>query len=150
MEDAIDNSASQQTTPPQQDPGYNIAPDNRNTALLIIVIISSVIWAPTLIGLLAGAFGRAVGLAAGIFAIGCSGVGLIVSGGIVTAEAPPVGILLIGVGLFLLGLGVLIFMPFCKFVVGLFKRFFTWLIGALKKLFNNVTAQNSKAVNQNG
>ena len=146
MDDAINNN-DQQTVPPQQ-PDYNIAPDNRNTAAIILVIVTSIFWGPLLIGLLAGAFGLAVGLAAGIFAIGCSGVGLIVTGGITAFQAPPVGVLLIGVGLFLTGLGVLIFIPFCKFVIGIFKKFFSWLIRSLKTVFNNV--KNNKAVSENG
>ncbi len=146
MDDYVDNRGAQQTQTTQ--PDYNIAPDNRRTALLIIVLVTSIVWAPTLIGLLSGAFAVAVGLAAVIFSIGCMGVGLLVSGGVTAFQAPPVGVLMIGIGLFLIGLGVLIFMPFCKFVIGLFKKFFTWVIGALRKLFNNVN--NSKAVSDNG
>ena len=146
MEDAINNQGKQTTPPPQ--PNNNIAPDNRNLAAIILVIATSVIWGPILIGLLSGAFGLAVGLAAGIFSIGCAGIGLIVMGGVTAFQAPPVGVLLIGVGLFLIGLGVLIFMPFCKLVIGLFKKFFDWLIRSLKTVFNNVT--NNKAVNENG
>jgi uncharacterized membrane protein len=147
MDDAVDNRGAQSQAQPQQS-AYDIAPDNRRTALILIVIISSVIWGPTLIGLLAGAFALAIGLAAGIFSIGCAGVGLLVTGGVTAFQAPPVGVLMIGVGLFLIGLGVLLFMPFCKFVIGLFKKFFTWLIGALRKLFSNIN--NSKAVSENG
>lgn len=146
MEDAVDNRGAQQSQQPQ--PNYDIAPDNRNTALLIIVIVSAIVWFPTLIGLLAGAVALAIGLAAGIFSIGCAGVGALVVGAVTAFQAPPVGILTMGVGLFLIGLGVLLFIPFCKFAVGLFKKFFTWLIGGLRKLFYNV--QNNKAVNENG
>ncbi len=146
MEDAINNQGKQTVPPPQ--PDHNIAPDNRNLAAVILVIVTSVIWGPVLIGLLSGAFGLAVGLAAGIFSIGCAGIGLIVMGGVTAFQAPPVGVLLIGVGLFLIGLGVLIFMPFCKLVIGLFKKFFGWLTRSLKTVFNNVT--NNKAVNENG
>lgn len=146
MEDAIDNRGQQPTPPPQTD--YNIAPDNRNIAAIVLILVTSVIWGPLLIGLLAGAFGLTVGLAAGIFAIGCSGLGLIVAGGVTAFQAPPVGVLLIGVGLFLTGLGVLIFVPFCKLVIGLFKKFFGWLTRSLRTIFNNV--KNNKAVSENG
>ncbi len=146
MDDAVDNRGKEQTPPPPLD--RDIAPDNRNTALLIIVIVTAIVWAPTLIGLLAGAVALAIGLAAGIFSIGCAGVGALVVGAVTLFQAPPVGVLTIGVGLFLIGLGVLLFMPFCKLVIRLFKKFFTWLIGGLRKIFNNV--QNNKAVNENG
>ena len=146
FDDVIDNRGQQPTPPPQTD--YNIAPDNRNIAAIVLILVTSVIWGPLLIGLLAGAFGLTVGLAAGIFAIGCSGLGLIVAGGVTAFQAPPVGVLLIGVGLFLTGLGVLIFVPFCKLVIGLFKKFFGWLTRSLRTIFNNV--KNNKAVSENG
>lgn len=148
MDDYVDNRGAQTQAQQTQQSEYDIAPDNRRTALIIIVICSSIIWAPTLIGLLTGAFALAIGLAAAIFSIGCAGVGTLVLGVVTTFQAPPVGILTIGVGLILTGLGVLLFMPFCKFVIGLFKKFFTWLIGGLKKIFNNI--QNNKAVSDNG
>ena len=96
MDDYVDNRGAQQTQTTQ--PGYNIAPDNRRTALLIIVLVTSIVWAPTLIGLLSGAFAVAVGLAAAIFSIGCVGVGLLVTGGVTAFQAPPVGVLMIGIG----------------------------------------------------
>ena len=149
MEDFIDNRGKQ---PTQQaapaDPGYDIAPDNRKTALLIIVLASSIVWVPVLIGLTAGAFGLAIGLASALFAIGVSGIGVVVAGAVTAFQAPPVGILMMGVGLFLIGLGVLLFVPFIKLVVGLFKKFFTWLVGFLRGLFNNVSS--NKAVSENG
>ena len=149
MDDYIDNTAKQpnaQAAP--ADPGYDIAPDNRKTALIIIVLATSVIWAPVLFGLTAAAFGVAVGLTAAIFSIGCAGIGVIVAGGITAFQAPPVGILMMGVGLFLTGLGVLVFIPFIKLVIGLFKKFFLWLGKTLGNIFNKTSAD--KAVSSNG
>lgn len=147
MDDVIDPTRPEASqAQPARD--YDIAPDNRKKALLILVICTSFVWVPLGIGLLAGAFGIAIGISAALFSIGCVGIGLLVSGAITLFQAPPVGILLIGTGLFLIGLGVLVFMPFCKFAVGLFKKFFSWLIRSLKKLFNNASSQ--KAVSDNG
>ncbi|WP_028506032.1 hypothetical protein [Ruminococcus sp. FC2018] len=146
MEDVID-PANAQTTPPPR-PDYDIAPDNRNLALIVIVLITSVVWAPVGFGLLTGAFAVAFGITAALFSIGCVGIGLVVSGGITLFQAPPVGLMLFGVGLFLIGLSVLVFVPFCKLVVGLFKKFFTWLINLFRKLFNK--AGSGKAVSENG
>ena len=99
-------------------------------------------------GLLTAAFAVAFGITAALFSIGCVGIGLVVSGGITLFQAPPVGLMLFGVGLFLIGLSVLVFVPFCKLVVGLFKKFFTWLINLFRKLFNK--AGSGKAVSENG
>jgi len=151
MEDFIDNRGQQQQNSAASapvDPGYDIAPDNRKTALIIIVLASSIVWVPVLIGLTAGAFGLAIGLTSALFAIGVSGIGVVVAGAVTAFQAPPVGILMMGVGLFLIGLGVLLFVPFIKLVVGLFKKFFTWLVGFLRGLFNNVSS--NKAVSENG
>ncbi len=142
MEDAVDNRNGQQTPPPTADD--NIAPDNRKKAVLIIVLVTAVIWFPLAIGLLAGAFGLAVGLTAGMFAIGCAGIGLTVSGAISVFTVPPLGIALFGTGLFLIGLSVLIMIPFVKWIFGLVKKLFNWVIG----LFKNATG--TKAVSENG
>lgn len=151
IDDVIDNRGQQQQNSAASapvDPGYDIAPDNRKTALIIIVLATSIIWAPILFGLTAAAFGIAIGLTAAIFAIGVSGIGVLVVGGVTAFQAPPVGILMMGIGIFMIGLGVLIMVPFIKLVVKLFKTFFLWLGKTLGSLFNKV--RSDKAVSSNG
>ena len=68
IDDVIDNRGQQQQNSAASapvDPGYDIAPDNRKTALIIIVLASSIVWVPVLIGLTAGAFGLAIGGSSG-------------------------------------------------------------------------------------
>ena len=149
IDDVIDNRGKQQQAANAPvDPGYDIAPDNRKTALIIIVLATSIIWAPILFSLTAAAFGIAIGLTAAIFAIGVSGIGVLVVGGVTAFQAPPVGILMMGIGIFMIGLGVLIMVPFIKLVVKLFKTFFLWLGKTLGCLFNKV--RSDKAVSSNG
>ena len=150
IDDVIDNRGQQQNSAANAPvgPGYDIAPDNRKTALIIIVLATSIIWAPILFGLTAAAFGIAIGLTAAIFAIGVSGIGVLVVGGVTAFQAPPVGILMMGIGIFMIGLGVLIMVPFVKMVVGLFRTFFLWLGKTLGSLFNK--ARSDKAVSSNG
>ena len=50
MEDAIDNRTDSSQLPrPTTD--YDIAPDNRKKAIVIILLVTAVVWVPTLFGL---------------------------------------------------------------------------------------------------
>ena len=132
MEDVIDNRGKQQTPPP---PVNDFAPDNRNLALIVLILLASPIWFPLAIGLLAGFIGLSIGLSAGMFAIGCVGVALIVSGVVSLFTVPPLGFVFVGTGMFLAGLAVLITIPFVKWIFGLVKRFVLWVVGSVKKAF---------------
>ena len=142
MEDVIDNRNGQQTPPPQTD--YDIAPDNRKKALLIILIVTAVAWVPALFGLMIGAVGVFIGLFAAMIGIGATGVALAVSGAVTFISAPPVGLALFGAGLFLIGLIALIAVPLVRWLAGLVKK----AAGLLKKGFDKLTG--TKAVTANG
>lgn len=147
MEDAYDNTnANAQQTPPVNN-DYDIAPDNRRKAVVIILIVTAIVWVPTLFGLAAGAIGILIGIAAAIFAIGAAGIGILVSGVVSMFSAPPVGLLLFGTGMFLIGLSVLIMVPVIKGLVSLAKKLFNLIIKGLRKIMGT---DNAKAVNTNG
>lgn len=141
MDDAIDNRGKEQTTPPP--PVDNIAPDNRKLALIVLLLLASPIWFPLAIGLLAGFVGLSIGLSAAMFAIGCVGVALIVSGVVSLFTAPPLGLVFVGTGMFLTGLAVLITIPFVKWLFGLVKRFVLWIVGSIRNLFTARTVSSN-------
>ncbi len=148
MEDAYDNTnANAQQTPPPVNNGYDIAPDNRKKAIVIILLVTAIVWVPTLFGLAAGAFGLMIGILAAIFAIGVAGVGLLVSGVVSMFTAPPVGLLLFGTGMFLMGLSVLIMVPVVKGLTALVKKLINLIVKGFRKIMGT---DNAKAVSSNG
>lgn len=148
MEDAYDNTnANAQQTPPPVNNGYDIAPDNRKKAIVIILLVTAIVWVPTLFGLAAGAFGLMIGILAAIFAIGAAGVGLLVSGVVSMFTAPPVGLLLFGTGMFLMGLSVLIMVPVVKGLTALAKKLINLIVKGFRKIMGT---DNAKAVSSNG
>jgi hypothetical protein len=84
---------------------------------------------------------------AAIFAIGAAGVGLLVSGVVSMFTAPPVGLLLFGTGMFLMGLSVLIMVPVVKGLTALAKKLINLIVKGFRKIMGT---DNAKAVSSNG
>ena len=114
---------------------------------MIILLVTAIVWVPTLFGLAAGAFGLMIGILAAIFAIGAAGVGLLVSGVVSMFTAPPVGLLLFGTGMFLMGLSVLIMVPVVKGLTALAKKLINLIVKGFRKIMGT---DNAKAVSSNG
>ena len=148
MDDAINNSDPNAQKDTASAGSYDIAPDNRKKALIILAICTCFIWFPIVIGLLSAVFAITVAMVAVVFSIFIAGVSTFVAGAFTCVTAPPVGVLLIGVGVFLAGLGFLIFKPLCKGAIGLAKKFFGWVGKTVRNIFGG--GNSNKAVSENG
>jgi len=116
---------------------------NSNKVLLILIVIfTSFIWAPFLLGAVGVAIGIIFAILGILFGFGAAGVGMIVVGialcmsGLMQLAIRGIGALMIGGGLIVLGLGMLITLAFimiCKNVLPAVVRGIVNLFGKLFK-----------------
>lgn len=106
-------------------------------AMVIAAILSFPIWLPILITVVAILFSLIVVAFSLIIALVATAGGLLFGGIVCLFEAPPVGMMILGVSIFLIGLIILICKPVFKSVIpGIGKaigRFCNWLVGLFKK-----------------
>lgn len=102
--------------------------------VVVLLILSFPIW----IGIVAALFGISVGFICGAFGIliGLAGgsIGAIATGIIALFTNVPVGLFLIGAGLFVGGLMFLVAIPLCKLVIKLFKVIIKGIVSLINKI----------------
>ena len=122
--------------------GYAYAqPKHSNTsfsiAMLIIGILTFPVWFPILITVVAVLFSLIVTLAAVAVGLIVSAAALLFGGIFCIFEAPAIGLMLLGIGLFATGIIILICKPIFNAVIPAFgraiKRFCNWIVGLFKK-----------------
>ena len=134
-ESLTENTASPQ--PEVRDSNNQKSPANANIILIILIIILTF---PLWIGVVAAAFGVLVRLCAVIFAIITAffsvGIGAIVAGGFFLFVSFPVGLILIGSGLIVLGIFFALIIPLFKLIFKGLGKLLNLLVKPLSKLFN--------------
>ena len=106
-------------------------------AMVILAIFSSPIWIPLLIAVAAVLFSLIIAAISIVFALFASAIGMLFAGFFCLFEAPAIGLMFLGISLFLGGLIILITKPVFSAVIPAFgnaiKKFFNWLMGLFKK-----------------
>ncbi len=113
---------------------------NRNGKDLLLIILLLIFTSPIWIGLAAAALGIVIALIAAAFALavafGACGIALFFTGiSIIISPAFGAGILLTGIGLLLIGLVILAFIPLCGLVLKLCKWTFTSFVSLMRSVF---------------
>lgn len=124
-------SYAQAVQPPnQKSAGFTVA-------MILLAILSFPIWLPILITVVAVLFSLIVALIAIAFGLIVGAVGLLYGGIVCLVEAPPIGMMLLGIALFITGLIILICKPIFSTVIPAIgraiKSFCSWLVGLFKK-----------------
>lgn len=108
---------------------------SRNTKIALLVallIVTSPVWG----GVLSGALGLLLGLISVIFglviAFTAAGAGLIISGFVYLFKAPPLGLVILGLGLVVTALDILLIFPLVKWGINLLVKFIRWAIDTIR------------------
>lgn len=130
MDSVVNNDNQTQNTAPQQN-------SNASSLLvkLIIAVVTFPIWFSVLVTVLSLVFAFFVTIFSVAIALAVSGVGCTIGGIIALFSAPPIGLIVLGSGIILIGLTGFIFMPMMKFIWQMAVRFVNWLVAFARKLF---------------
>ena len=108
---------------------------SRNTkiALLIaVLVVTSPVWG----GVLSGVIGLLLGFISVIFglviAFTAAAAGLIISGFVYLFKAPPLGLVILGLGLVVTALDILLIFPLVKWGIELLVKFIRWAVDTIK------------------
>ena len=108
-----------------------------SVAMAIIAILTFPIWLPILITVVALLFSLIVVVFSLIVALVATAGGMLFGGIVCLFEAPPIGMMILGISIFLIGLIILICKPVFKAIIpGIGKAigdFCNWLVGLFKK-----------------
>lgn len=134
----VSESLTENTASPQ--PEVRDSNNQKSPANIILIILILILTFPLWIGLVATAFGVLVSLCAVIFAIITAffsvGIGTIVAGGFFLFVSFPVGLILIGSGLIVLGIFFALVIPLFKLIFKGLGKLIDLLVKPLNKLFN--------------
>lgn len=130
MDSVINNDNQTQSIAPQQN--YDTS---SVLVKLLIAVITFPIWFSVLVTVLSLVFAFFVTVFSIAIAFVGAGVGCTIGGIIALFSAPPIGLIVLGSGLILIGLAGFVFIPMMKFIWHTAVRFVNWLVSFVRKIF---------------
>ena len=114
----------------------NLSNPTKIVLIIAIIIVTAPIWGSvvgTLFGVLGGLIGISIGLVA---AFSAAGVALTVAGIIYLFQIPPVGLLVLGIGMIVLALDILLIIPLVKWTFTTLIKLIKWAVDTIKGFIN--------------
>ncbi len=121
----------------------NMSQSTKIVIIVALILVTSPLWGGVLgtaFGVLMGLIGVAIGL---VVTFTAAGVGLTVAGFVYLIKIPPIGLIILGVGLIVIALDILLIFPLVKWAFELLVSLVKWAIDTIKNLVNKSKAQNA-------
>ena len=107
----------------------------------ILLVLTFPIWLPLIVTVFALLFALLVSVLAIVISLAFAGIALIIGGIQIALEAPPIGIICIGIGFMVTGIFAMIGKPFFRWIIPASGRLVRGLVNKIKGLFGRKEGQ---------